>query len=213
MKKITRAHLTEWLSTYATEERILDIGSGTIESDPLFPNRMTVDISEKGHPDLIADVHALPIADASYGMILCREVLEHCVDPAAAVREMMRVLQPGGTLVLTTRFVFPLHDAPADFWRFTPYGLRRLFSEWSILDLREETRPFSCIAVLLQRIELQTTLRFNKPMKFFLRGIVWMFNRMDGLVVSSYGDNRKDRKEPIIMSSGLYIAVRKTPAA
>jgi ubiquinone/menaquinone biosynthesis C-methylase UbiE len=47
------------------------------------------------------DAAALPFATASFDRVYCSEVLEHVVDPAAAVREIRRVLRPHGTAVLS----------------------------------------------------------------------------------------------------------------
>lgn len=209
MKKITRERLHAWLAPYATEERILDIGAGTIDKDPLFPNRFTIDHDASCKPDLVADVHNLPFSDNEFQTILCREVLEHCIDPAKAVHEMMRVLKPGGTLLLTTRFLFPLHEAPHDYWRFTKYGLQHLFSDWKILEIKEETQPFSCMGVLLQRIVLQTRLKANKPSKAILRVFARALPFFDRMVVKEFGDIRKEHEETMTMSSGIYIRVTK----
>ena len=109
---------------------------------------------------VIGDAQALGIADASFPVILCTEVLEHLPEPQRAIDEMYRVLAPGGTLLLTTRFLFPIHDAPHDYFRFTKYGLRHLLRRFEILELREETDAVGTIAVLLQRLGMQAqTLR------------------------------------------------------
>jgi ubiquinone/menaquinone biosynthesis C-methylase UbiE len=49
-----------------------------------------------------ANLEALPFEDASFDLVLCTQVLEHVLDPAAALRELARVLRPRGTLVLST---------------------------------------------------------------------------------------------------------------
>ena len=49
-----------------------------------------------------ADAQALPFADASFDLLFSCECLEHLPDPARALKEMTRVLRPGGQLVLTT---------------------------------------------------------------------------------------------------------------
>lgn len=55
-----------------------------------------------GSRPVAADACALPFADASFDMVISSECIEHTVAPARAVQEMIRVLRPGGTLVVTT---------------------------------------------------------------------------------------------------------------
>lgn len=47
-----------------------------------------------------ADLSGLPMADASVDLFICNHVLEHVPDVAAALREIYRVLKPGGTAIL-----------------------------------------------------------------------------------------------------------------
>ena len=47
------------------------------------------------------DGHILPLPDASVDAVFANMYLHHCPDPAAALREMARVLKPGGRLVVT----------------------------------------------------------------------------------------------------------------
>lgn len=74
-------------------------------------------------PDVFADGGALPIVDASIDTVLLLEVLEHVRDAQAVLSNIARVLKPGGLLLLSVPFLYPLHDAPHDYRRYTAPGL------------------------------------------------------------------------------------------
>lgn len=208
-KKITRKQLGNFLKRYATERRILDIGAGNSNYKHFFPNRIMIDIDPDRKPDMVADAHALPFLDEEFEMVLCTEVIEHLEKPKQAISEMRRVLRPGGLAIVTTRFVFPLHDAPGDYWRFTKYGLRELFKEWDIVELVAEGRSFTTIAVLLQRICYQSDLRGGKMIKFLIFVLAQVINNLNWIIKKEYGDITRREKESEIMSSGLYLVARK----
>ncbi|HEY5383489.1 MAG TPA: class I SAM-dependent methyltransferase [Candidatus Paceibacterota bacterium] len=209
MRKFTRGHITDFLKKYASDASTLDIGAGGNDHKELFPNRVTLDIDPARNPDIVGDAHALPFGAAHFEVVVCSEVFEHLQNPPQAVGEMWRVLKPGGLLVLTTRFIFPVHDAPGDYWRFTPYGLRLLFSQWEILEIEAEADPFGTIAVLLQRIMFQTTLRGGKATKALLYVLALFFNTLSPLLKVQYGDIKRGSKVDILLTSGLFIACRK----
>ena len=77
--------------------------------------------------DLVIDVRHMPqIADATYDCVFCSGVLEHVDDYEAGMREIARILKPGGTLLLGLPFRQALHLKPTDYWRFTEFGIRVL---------------------------------------------------------------------------------------
>ena len=71
------------------------------------PSRFTA----RAYKHLVAgDGQHLPFPDASFNFVLCNSVVEHIPDDVAAIREMARVLKPGGTLLMSTPSVY-FHDS------------------------------------------------------------------------------------------------------
>ena len=208
-KKITRKKIYAFLSKHGTDEKVLDIGSGGSSYEKFFPNRLCVDIDKERNPDIVADVHNLPFKDGEFETVLCTEALEHFKEPKKAIDEINRILKFGGKLILTTRFVYPLHDIPNDYWRFTKYGLEELFKEWNVLEIQAETKNFSTIAVLLQRICYQSNLRMNRPIKLIIFFVAWIFSHLDWLTKEEFGDIKKVSIEKEIMPSGYYVICQK----
>lgn len=80
-------------------------------------------------PDVFADARNLPLLDASVDGIVLKDVLEHVEGAQDALRECGRVARAGGRLVLWMPFMYPVHDAPHDYQRFTEHGLAAYLDE------------------------------------------------------------------------------------
>ncbi len=207
--KITRERLKTFIVSHANERHTLDIGCANSPYSKYFPNRVGFDIAEGPGVDVVGDAHTLPFKDGEFDQILCTEVLEHLHTPGIAIQEMMRVLKPGGTILLTTRFIFPIHDAPHDYYRYTKYGLRHLFRSWDVVELNEEVSTIETIGVLLQRIGFQTKLRMNFMSKVIIFLLAKILHMCNWLIVEEFGDIKKSEKEQGIMTSGYYLVAQK----
>lgn len=80
--------------------------------------------------DIVSDITAIPLPDASVDAIMCTEVFEHIPDPVAAVKEFNRLLKPGGYLLITAPFASLTHFAPYHF----ASGLSRFWYEKHLPD-------------------------------------------------------------------------------
>jgi SAM-dependent methyltransferase len=101
----------------------LDAGAG---EKKMHPRLFAIDVTRTASLDCVASVEALPVAAASFRVVVSQEVVEHVADPWRAVSELARVLKPGGRLYLQAPFVIGYHAGPRDYWRFAGEGLRRL---------------------------------------------------------------------------------------
>lgn len=207
MKKLTRPFTNAFLKKYSTNAVVLDIGASGNDHREHFPNRTTLDVDASKNPDVVADAHNLPFDDDSFEVVVCSEMLEHADNPQKVISEIRRVLKPEGRVVLTTRFAFPIHDAPNDYWRFTPYGLRKLFSEFEIIEVATDGGPFRAIAIQVQRIIFQTDL--PKVIKGMLYLIILVLPYFDKLIPHQYGDIGRTIEVDTLLSSGVFIAAKK----
>jgi len=207
--KLTRVTLDRFIASHASDRRTLDIGAQNGPYSVHFPRRVALDIQPGIGVQVIGDAQALGILDETFDVVLCTEVLEHIPDPQRAIDEIYRVLAPGGQLLLTTRVLFPIHDAPHDYFRFTKYGLRHLLRRFEILELHEETDAVGTLAVLLQRLGMQAETLHRTPLRAIW--LVWaqMVRPFSFLITAEYGDSRRLRHEQGIMTSGYHVACRK----
>lgn len=92
--------------------------------------------AETGSAEVYGDLLALPFRDGSLDAVLCTQVLEHVPDPGRAMGEIARVLKPGGRLLLSAPFFYPLHDEPHDYYRFSPHGFEVLLETAGLAPVR-----------------------------------------------------------------------------
>jgi ubiquinone/menaquinone biosynthesis C-methylase UbiE len=75
---------------------------------------------------LAADLMRLPYADAYFDAIVCGWVLEHLPDPRPGLRELARILQPGGKLLLLTTEDTFAGAMTSNLWHCRTYNRREL---------------------------------------------------------------------------------------
>jgi SAM-dependent methyltransferase len=147
-----RKPLVEWLRAQdAAGLRVLDVGCGDRPYGELFPGAVGFDVPGNPHADLHGSIEAIPVEASGFDVVLCLQVLEHVADPAAAVRELRRVVAPGGRVLLSTHGIYPFHPNPDDLWRWTHQGLERLFltnGEWSSVSVRPGAGTAASLAMI-----------------------------------------------------------------
>ena len=163
-----RARVVRNLVRWHGARPFLDAGCGTGLNLRNLPDGATgLDINPRNvavlrerfpnHSIVEGDIEALPFADHSFATVVCTEVLEHLPDPAQALKEIRRVLVPGGVLIGSVpsqsmiwrlRFLSstcphaePFHN------EYTINDVRGMLSEWSVESLRYSLLHFNHVFV------------------------------------------------------------------
>jgi len=159
-------------------DRVLDLGCGEMPMKSIIEDMGVaydgLDISGREGLSYVADIQDLSlIPEGSYDFALCLEVLEHVPDPWKAMREIHRILRPGGKLVLSVPHLSRIHDAPNDYYRFTEYGLRELAQSAGFEILSLSVRGGLVSFLGHQASSLLLTSVWSLPI---IRPIIWTLN-------------------------------------
>jgi SAM-dependent methyltransferase len=182
----------EKVAEIAREKNILDIGGGDHyqkwlqQYRPLFANSnyKTIDPDPSTKPDVVGNIHDIPLPDASVDAIICYSVLEHVRNPLKAVSEMRRVLCPGGKILLYVPSIYPYHARKGhypDYWRFFDDTLLMMFENWSECELQKVGGYFRALFFF---VPFQHRLRFLlDPLSYALD---WLLGTMYRTTTSGY---------------------------
>jgi SAM-dependent methyltransferase len=134
------------LEAIPANSRVLDAGAGQCRYKPFLQHTRyfaqdfaQYEGNEKGvlkeswnygKLDYICDITNIPVEDQSFDVVLCTEVLEHVPRPIDALTELVRVLSPGGTLLVTVPLGSGVHQEPFHFYGgFSKYFFKHFASE------------------------------------------------------------------------------------
>ncbi|MCY7484834.1 MULTISPECIES: class I SAM-dependent methyltransferase [Paenibacillus] len=125
---------------------------GFADLRPFFPGKPYVgcDMRPGVGVDMILDLHHIDLPAETAGLVISLDTLEHVEDPRLAMQEVHRILKPNGIAIITSVMNFPIHDYPADYWRFTPQAFASILKPFDtvITDYAgEELFPHTVIGI------------------------------------------------------------------
>lgn len=161
-KKISRKNVHRNIGHFVSEipagSRVLNIGAGgqvnKVIQENLRSPKIAVessDIDPDRKPDHVDDICNTKLEAESYDFIVCSDVIEHVLQPHEAAESIHKLLKPGGKCLIATPYLFPTHDAPHDYFRFTEFGLKHLFSKFQILEMKPKNSWWETIILLMWR--------------------------------------------------------------
>lgn len=150
-------------------------------------------------PDVFADAHTLPFADNTIDYVLIIDVLEHLECPNSVLQEIKRVLKVGGRAIVQVPFMYPIHDAPRDFSRYTAFGWRHVseaigFKHCSIQPRGKASETAALIKNISIMKLLLTWLKQKNPLVVFavLAPILVLWNNLLGYLLGLASQRTED---------------------
>jgi 2-polyprenyl-3-methyl-5-hydroxy-6-metoxy-1,4-benzoquinol methylase len=136
---------------------------------------VALDIDAKRRPDIVGDICAYDFKGQQFDTIVMAEILEHIHSPHLALENVHRILKDSGRLILTTPFIFPIHDRPYDYYRYTRYGLEYLLRHFHDISIKERNSWTEAIDVLSVRLIMDKNwpARILAPFLVLLAFIKW----------------------------------------
>lgn len=133
---LVRSRLLRAITKYSPQlkGRLLDFGCGSKPYKSLFQvdEYIGVDFESPGHPhineqiDVFYDGHHLPFPNSHFDSIFTSEVFEHVFNLPDILKELNRVLKPGGQILITCPFAICEHEVPNDYARYTSFAMKHM---------------------------------------------------------------------------------------
>ena len=156
---------------------IYDLGAGESPYKQFFLDYanqyIAVDWSGSYHEtnaDIVADLNQrLPIASEVADTVVSLSVLEHLCEPQMMLNEAFRILKPGGSIVLQVPWQWWIHEAPYDFFRYTPYGLRYMLERAGYVNIVVQSQSgYFTTTVLKWNYFTGRLVRGPKPLRWLI---------------------------------------------
>lgn len=203
-KKLTTPDLERFLRQHKTDARALVVNCKDSPYQIYFKNRYRVNHKDESGVDEVVDYYHMPFEDESYEVILCTGLLEHLAEPEDALKEMKRILKPGGKILLGASSAFSVHDAPHDYFHFTPYGLEYLLEKqnWKHVEVRGSCGTMKTMGILLQRIAFQS--KSILPFRILMFLTAKILPAFQFFIREEYGDIRHEVPVDHLLSSNVH---------
>ena len=157
--------------------------------------------------DIAADLNKpLPIDNAVADTVISFSVMEHLNEPQTMLNEAFRILTPNGYIVLQVPFMWQVHEAPYDFFRFTRYGLEYLFTKAGFTDIEvEATSGFWTMWLLKINYQSTRLIRGPRPLRWLIKVLLipfWWLNQFVAPLLDHYWSSEGE-------TAGYFVTARK----
>ncbi len=138
------------MSELAPGQLFLDFGCGIKHAEELAENAVLLDAIHFSNVDVVSTTRDVPFKDDSFALIVSQAVFEHLPDPFHTAREMLRILKPGGRILIDTAFMQPFHADPDHYFNMTTEGLRAIMQGFEILEIGVQPHQMPSCGLIMQ---------------------------------------------------------------
>jgi len=139
--------------------------------------------------------------------VVSLSVIEHLFEPQAFLNECYRIMKKGVTLVLQAPFQWWIHEAPYDYFRYTPYAFKYMLDKAGFVDIKIEPQSGFFTMWLLKFNYF--TLRFikdPKPFRTIIKFILWIIWNLNQIIAPLLD---KLDKRWNLETSGYFVIAKK----
>lgn len=157
--------------------KVLDVGCGKKPYEQLFQATEYIGLEydspenrKKKNADFYYDGHIFPFENNSFDSLVINQVFEHVFNPDAFLKEVLRVLKPGGKLLMTVPFVWDEHEQPHDYARYSSFGLIFILEKqgFNIVEQRKSVNDFRVIFQLVNAYLYKKMMSSNQYLNLVL---------------------------------------------
>lgn len=158
----------------------LDVGGGNAHYASLLKveGRLhSVNMNSSLNPTVVADFgHGLPFQDGSYNSMVSLNTLEHILDDQLLLKEIHRVLSPGGVVHFAVPYMYQIHASPSDYHRHTSFFWEHALTEVGFSADQIEIQPltFGAFGAPLSLLDMSVNRYVRFLMRFFLLMPIWL---------------------------------------
>jgi SAM-dependent methyltransferase len=149
----------EFIRAVEPDQVFLDFGAGIKRPEELAANAVFLDAIHFPNVDVVTASELLPFKDETFSLVVSQAVFEHLPNPFQAAKEILRVLKPGGSVLIDTAFMTPFHADPDHYFNMTTEGLRAVMNGYEIIEVGVQPHQAASIGLILQ---LETVLPLMK---------------------------------------------------
>nr|WP_294791497.1 class I SAM-dependent methyltransferase [uncultured Mucilaginibacter sp.] len=160
-----------------------------LEMNPKAEHHIDFD-SKTTLPDNYADI------------VLSNQVLEHVDSPSGYLKEALRILKPGGSIILTTHGYWYYHPTPNDYWRWTSAGLRKTVEDEGYI----VASFHGIMGLAASGLQLLQDAIINKLPKFLVPPFAFVMQLKIRLFNKMNSQPQRDR------DASLYVVIAQKPS-